>query len=106
MTDDISEREKNIRRLQQNLSVIRKVTGWTIEQMGNKIGVTKQTISNLENGRTPMNFTQYIAIRAILDCEIETNTTNEVLVRVVSILLDSDDEEYDSATRCNMKSIA
>lgn len=94
MTGDISEREIRIRRLQQNLSVIRKVAGWTIEQMANKIGVTKQTISNLENNKTPMNFTQYIAIRAILDCEIETNTTNEVLARVVPMLLDSDDEEY------------
>ena len=42
-----------------------------------------------------MNFTQYIAIRAILDCEIETNPSNEVLPKVVSVLLDSDDKEYE-----------
>ena len=88
------EREKQINRLQQNLSTIRRIAGWTTEQMGEKIGVTKQTISNLENGKTPMNFTQYIAIRAILDCEIEANTSNEVLPKAVDILLDSNEEEY------------
>lgn len=95
MTVNTDERAFRIRRLQNNLSTIRKVVGWTTEQMGEKIGVSKQTISNLENGKNPMNFTQYIAIRAIIDYEIETNTDNEVLPKVVTILLDSNDDEYD-----------
>ena len=81
-----------IKRLQQNLSSIRKIAGWTAEVLGDKIGVTKQTISNLENKKTPMNFTQYIAIRSILDSEIENNKKNEVLPKVVALLLDSGDE--------------
>lgn len=85
------EREKKIALLQQNLSSIRKIAGWTTGQLGEKIDVSKQTISNLENNKSPMNFTQYIAIRSILDCEIE-NTENEVLAKVVDILLDRDDE--------------
>jgi transcriptional regulator with XRE-family HTH domain len=63
--------------------------------MGDKIGVSKQTISNLENGKSPMNFTQYIAIRSVLDCEIETNSDNDVLPRVIAILLDSNEDEYE-----------
>jgi DNA-binding XRE family transcriptional regulator len=94
LTDSKSKRERGINRLQQNLAAIRKVAGWTTAQLGEKIGVSKQTISNLENGKSPMNFTQYIAIRSIFDCEIETNTANEVLPRVVSILLDSSEDEY------------
>jgi transcriptional regulator with XRE-family HTH domain len=86
------KREKQIKILQQNLLSIRKIAGWTAEQLGDKIGVTKQTISNLENGRTEMNFTQYIAIRSILDHEIETNKENEVLPQVITILLDKNDE--------------
>lgn len=92
MLDKIEEREIQIKKLQQNLSSIRKIAGWTAEVLGEKIGVTKQTISNLENQKTPMNFTQYIAIRSVLDYEIEHNKENEVLPKVVMLLLDSDDE--------------
>ena len=78
--------------LQQNLAAIRKIAGWTAEQLADKIGVTKQTISNLETGKSPMNLTQYIAIRAIFDHEIETNKENTVLPQVIAILLDKGDE--------------
>jgi len=92
MSENIIEREIQIKKLQQNLSAIRKIAGWTAEVLGEKIGVTKQTISNLENQKTLMNFTQYIAIRSVLDYEIEHNKENEVLLKVVMLLLDSDDE--------------
>lgn len=81
MENKKNERQLQINRLQQNLSSIRKIAGWSAETLGNKIGVTKQTISNLENKKTPMTFTQYIAIRAVLDAEIETNKDNEALPR-------------------------
>lgn len=87
-----AERDKKIFLLQQNLSSIRKIAGWTTEQLGERIGVSKQTISNLENNKSPMNFTQYIAIRSVLDCEIEENRENEILGKVVEILLDRSDE--------------
>ena len=88
----MSEKERKqqqVRLLQQNLCSIRKIAGWTAEQLGEKIGVTKQTISNLENSKTPMNLTQYIAIRSILDYEIESNKENTVLPQVISILVDN-----------------
>ena len=99
MDKQFDQRQKQINRLQENLSSIRKIAGWTAEVLGNKIGVTKQTISNLENNKTPMNFTQYIAIRSVLDAEIEQNKENKVLPQVIAILLDSDneldDDEYE-----------
>ena len=78
--------------LQKNLSAIRKIAGWTSEQLGEKIGVTKQTISNLENGKTQMTLTQYIALRSIIDFEIQTNKGNLVLPQVVEVLLNNYDE--------------
>nr|WP_294484742.1 helix-turn-helix transcriptional regulator [uncultured Anaerosporobacter sp.] len=91
-----TEKEKN--KLQNNLTVIRKVAGWTTADLGELIGVTKQTISNLENNKTIMTKTQYIAIRAILDYEISTNTENVALEQIVNILLDSPDlSEEESA---------
>ncbi|AIQ62435.1 transcriptional regulator [Paenibacillus stellifer] len=81
--------------LQSNLSAIRKIAGWTSEQLGDRIGVTKQTISNLENGKTQMTLTQYIAIRSVIDFEIQTNKENTVLPQVVEILLNRDEEYTD-----------
>ena len=91
-------KEKQIRMLQENLRSIRKIAGLTAEKLGNKVGVTKQTISNIENGKTQMTLTQYIAIRAILDLEIASNTDNTVLQQVIDILVDKgaalEDEKY------------
>ena len=91
MSDKKTEQEKQIEKLRQNLGAIRKLAGWTAEDLGDKIGVTKQTISNLENNKNPMNFTQYLAIRTILDHEIANNTENTILREAVDILLDRED---------------
>lgn len=100
MSNTNSTRERDVKRLQENLLSIRRIAGWTAETLGEKIGVTKQTISNLENGKTPMTLTQYIAIRAILDYEMENNKENTILPEVVHILLDKelDEENYNEAS--------
>ncbi len=109
MSKSFNDRERKIKILQQNLSSIRKIAGWTAEQMGDKIGVTKQTISNLENNKTPMNFTQYIAIRAVLDCEVEEHPENEALAQAIDILLNHadelDDESYEKI-KTNIDTVA
>lgn len=81
------EISNEISKLQNNLQTIRKVAGWTTEELGNRIGVTKQTISNLENKKTDMTKTQYIALRTILDYEIASNSDSIALARVVDVLL-------------------
>jgi transcriptional regulator with XRE-family HTH domain len=95
-------KELQIRRLQENLLSIRKIAGWTAEELGDRIGVTKQTISNLENWKVRLTQTQYIAIRSILDYEIQTNKENTVLPQVISILLDSN-EDIDDEKETEMK---
>ena len=83
--------EQEISRLQRNLSVIRKIAGWSTADLGALIGVTKQTISNLENGKSKMSKAQYIAIRSVLDYEISSKPDNIALKKAVEILLNSDD---------------
>ena len=41
--------EQEIARLQESLQLIRQSGGWTAEEFGEMIGVTKQTICNLEH---------------------------------------------------------
>ena len=77
-----------ISRLQENLANIRKVAGWSAEDLGEMLGVTRQTIVNLEYSNVQMSKTQYIAIRALLDVEIQ-RSNNETLSQVIEILIDS-----------------
>ena len=82
-----------IAQFQENMKTIRKVAGWTVQELGDRIGVSKQTISNLENQVTEMTKTQYIATRAILDLEIATNQEKGPAIKAVMQALLTDDEE-------------
>ena len=57
--------------LQNNLKDIRLILNWTSSDLGNLIGVTKQTISNLENQNNRLTKLHYIALRTVIDFEIE-----------------------------------
>lgn len=94
MISDKNIMEQQIKRLQANLLSIRKIAGWTAKDLGDRIGVTKQTISNLETGKAKLTQIQYIAIRAVLDYEIQTNKDNTVLPQVINILLNNENKEY------------
>ena len=74
-----------IYKLQHNLPSLRRLAGWTAEDLAKKVGVTKQTISNLETGRTSMNKMQYIALRSILDYEARANQN---LAKAIPLVLD------------------
>ena len=78
---------KEIKNLQNNLQLI----GWSAEEFGEMIGVTKQTIRNLEKKTTEMSKIQYIAIRAVLDYEIADRPDDKVLATTVNLCLNSED---------------
>ena len=46
-----------IDKFQENLGPIRKVAGWTTQQLADELGVARQTVSNLETGKSPMTKT-------------------------------------------------
>ena len=91
--------ENKILRLQKNLPIIRNLAGWTAEDLGERIGVTRQTITNMEKSATlAMTKTQYIAIRAVLDYQIE-ETKNSALADAITILVDADNLTNEQAKR-------
>lgn len=83
--------DSKILRLQDNLLLIRKAGGWTAEEFGRFLGLTKQTIRNLEKGETKMSKVQYIAIRSVLDYEIQNNEDKQLVSHILKLLVDSDD---------------
>lgn len=81
--------EREISELQNNLEMLRKLFGWTAEQLGNRLGVTKQTILNLEHGKPVMSKIQYIAIRSVMEVEAMSREgeERENLLKVLSLVL-------------------
>ena len=71
-------------KLQKYLPLIRSAAGWTAEELGKKIGVTKQTISNLENQKTKISKTQYLAIQMVI---------SQKIANVMKLMMDIDDEQ-------------
>lgn len=76
--------------MQRYLPSLRKIAGWTAEDLGKRLGVTKQTISNLENKKVNMTKIQYIALRVIFENEIRNVATNATLKRAICILFYND----------------
>ncbi len=79
-----------IKRMQDNLLLIRRAVGWTATEFGDKIGVTRQTINNIEGGRNKLTKTQYIAMRSVLDAEIiKSPKETKILVNLLDALVDN-----------------
>ena len=86
--------------LWDNLLLIRRAVGWSAEELGEKIGVTRQTINNLESKRNKkLNKTQYIAIRAVLDAEMAKNPEETEMLRCLLDVLVDNPKKYSKKQR-------
>ena len=101
---------EEILRMQEHLLLIRRTVGWTAEAFGDRIGVTRQTINNIEAGRNKLTKTQYIAIRSVLDAEInQYPEETEMLRLLLDVLIDapekySNDEVRELVSKANLMS--
>ena len=87
--------ENAIKRLQCNLLLLRRAAGWSADTLGKKIGVTRQTINNIELGRSDLTQPLYMAIRLVMDQEItEHPDETEMLKGLLDMLVDNP-EKYD-----------
>ena len=76
-----------IDKFQENLGPIRKVAGWTTQQLADELGVARQTVSNLETGKSPMTKLQYLALRTVFSAEIARREDRD-LARIIKTLVD------------------
>lgn len=93
---------EEILRMQDNLLLIRRTVGWSAEELGDRIGVTRQTINNIENGRNKLTKTQYIALRSILDAEIIQSPEDTEMLRVLLEMFVDHPEAYEKEDRQRM----
>jgi transcriptional regulator with XRE-family HTH domain len=82
--------------MQDNLCNLRKIAGWTAETLAGMLGITKQTISNLENQKVKLSRIQYIATRAVFECEAASNLNNTTLRKVMTVLFEAMPPVYDA----------
>lgn len=85
---------EEIKRMQENLLLIRRTIGWTAEEFGEQIGVTRQTINNIENGRNKLTKTQYIAMRSVIEAEMAKKPEETEMLRVLLDMLVDYPEKY------------
>lgn len=85
---------EEILRMQDNLLLIRRAVGWTAEAFGERIGVTRQTINNIEAGRNKLTKTQYIAMRSVLDAEMNQHPKDTEMLRLLLEVLVDSPEKY------------
>ena len=93
---------EEIIRMQENLLLIRRTVGWTAEEFGEKIGVTRQTINNIESGRNKLTKTQYIAMRSVLDAEILQKPEETEMLKVLLDVLVDYPENYSEENRSEL----
>lgn len=55
----------------QNLKMLRKQYSMSMDELGNHINVSKQTISKYEKGLIDPNFHTLVAISSVFDCSLD-----------------------------------
>lgn len=93
MKENFFEKIRNnmIETMQKSLKNIRFIIGTSTQELGNYIGVPRQTIANMEQNLETMTGTQYLAIAALLDVKVRENPSiKDTLV----LALRSRDKQY------------
>ena len=100
-------------RLQSNLLLIRRSLGWSAADLGERVGVTRQTINNLESkssGNYKMTKPLYLAIRSVLKEEIEKDPQRTTgLQAILEMMVDNPGdykEESKEAVRAGSEAMA
>ena len=75
--------------MQASLKQIRQVLGFGVQEFGDLIGLTRQTVNNLETQKNKMSSIQYIAICAVIDNYVKDKPD---LLPILSTILCSNED--------------
>ncbi len=82
-------RQKMIDIMQASLKQIRQILGFGVQEFGDLMGLTRQTINNLETQKNKMSSIQYIAVCAVIDNYVKDKPE---LLHVLSTILCSNED--------------
>lgn len=87
MIDYLREaRQALIENFQTSMRAIRLLMGYSIAELAEFIGVTRQTINNLETGKSKMSAVQFLSLAAVVDSYIASNGD---MYQAIETILDS-----------------
>ncbi|MBR1432090.1 helix-turn-helix transcriptional regulator [Ruminococcus sp.] len=87
-------RKRMIDTMQLSLKQIRQILGLGVQEFSDIVGLTRQSINNLENSKIKMSTVQYIAVCAVIDHFTESQPE---LVSVIISILNTNDSLFDNA---------
>lgn len=82
-------RQKMIDAMQLSLKQIRQVLGFGVQEFGDLMGLTRQTINNIETQKNKMSSIQYMAVCAVIDNYVKDKP--ELLPIISTILCSNED---------------
>ncbi len=95
---------KEIEIMQEHLQELRKIAGWSSDELGQKLGMTRQAINALEKKRhTTMSQVQYLALIHLFTSECANNKNNKALSTVLNILFKDPDSYLENKTELDNK---
>ena len=90
--------EEQRKRLKENLPTIRKIIGFSADELGKLIGLTRQSVTNLETGNTKLTTLHFRAITQVID-EIYTEKIcsgdNPIIFIVMTVFIKAEELEED-----------
>lgn len=86
-------RQRMIETMQNSLKQVRQILGFGVQEFGDIVGLTRQTINNLESNKNKMSTIQYVAICAVID---QCTKDKPELFHVISTILSTNDRVEDA----------
>lgn len=85
-------KQRQIETMQLSLRQLRLMLNIGVQEFSDIVGLSRQSVNNLESGKVKMNAVQYLAICAVLDHFIESQPEN---IPIMCSILNSNDTMYD-----------
>lgn len=77
--------------MQSSMKSIRLVMGLGVQELGDVMGLSRQSVNNLESGKVQMNYAQYVAFSGVIDYLCLSNVELKNIIK--SILVKNDYDE-------------
>lgn len=86
-------RQRMVEAMQISLKQVRQVLGFGVQEFGDLIGLTRQTINNLETQKNKMSAIQYVAVCAVIDNCVKDKPE---LLPILSTILCSNESDQEN----------
>ncbi len=95
-----------IENFRKNMTIFRRLAGWSVPEFAEMVDLSRQTISGIESKRNSMSCVQYIAFRSLFEREAmrQYQEGNKVLLKSMSVLLS--DKKVDEEMAEQMQTVA